>query len=68
MTEKYGFMVRKDSKGWWVALPHQCDEWVIAGDWSGTDHAEAVASLTEFIAEAQEALAALREQREFGES
>ena len=39
-----------------VQLPHQCDEWVISDD---RDKADAVADLEQFIAEAQNALAAL---------
>lgn len=35
-------------------LPHQCDAWRIAGeDFSGVTHAEALAELGRFIAEAQ---------------
>lgn len=53
---------------WEVHLPHQCSAWDIAGEsgWEGEPHADAVAALEKFIAEAQEALAALREEREFG--
>ena len=59
---------RVPTDDWVVELPHQCDAWSIAGeDGEGVAHAEAVASLEAFIAEAQEALAALREQREFGD-
>lgn len=56
---------------WHVDLPHQCDGWTIAGGDYGSDaptHAEAVADLEAFIAEAQAALVALRERREVGGS
>jgi hypothetical protein len=53
------------SEDWIVELPHQCDAWTIAGDnYDSVPHAEAVAELEKFIAEAQSALAALREGRE----
>jgi hypothetical protein len=62
--EKSGFhfMVEPGKHGGWtVRLPHQCDSWDIAGDdgWYGVEHAEAVARLTQFIAEARSALDAL---------
>lgn len=42
---------------WKVELPHQCDEWKITEDYYGyVSHESAVASLNNFIAEAQEAL------------
>jgi len=51
--------------GWRVYLPHQCDAWEIAaGPAGGVPHAEAVRDLETFIAQAQVALAALREERE----
>jgi len=47
--------------GWRVFLPHQCDDWDVAGEeHDGIPHAEAVAALERFIAEAQVALAKLR--------
>lgn len=52
---------------WMVALPHQCDSWVISSEdtWGGYEpHDVAVARLEAFIAEATEALTALRERRE----
>jgi hypothetical protein len=55
---------------WRVSLPHQCDEWVISAGRAyadGVSHTEAVAELERFIAEAQEALAALRKEREVTE-
>lgn len=55
----------RDGEGWQVYLPHQCSSWDIAGDgYEGVPHAEAVAELERFIAEAQVALAALRAERE----
>lgn len=58
---------------WSVTLPHQCDTWDIAGEGAldrhvddAVPHSEAVAELERFVAEAQEALTALREGREFG--
>jgi len=45
---------------WTVSLPHQCDEWeIVPYDF----HAPAVAALEKFIAEAQQALEALRGMR-----
>jgi len=46
---------------WSVSLPHQCDEWEITD--CADDYAAVVAGLEKFIAEAQQALAALREMR-----
>jgi hypothetical protein len=58
-----------DPPHWQVHLPHQCDNWeIIGGDYSGASQAEAVAELERFIAEAQQALVALREGREFGDA
>jgi|SRR5215218_3676299 len=65
---------------WKVSLPHQCDRWAIVEDWhppgadpqdwdswmTGTPQKEAAEILERFIAEAQEALAALRAGREYG--
>lgn len=51
--------------GWRVYLPHQCDEWDIPDRFS-VPHGEAVARLEAFIAEAAEALEALRRGEEFG--
>jgi hypothetical protein len=55
---------------WQVHLPHQCGTWDIAGEgdfWSGVPHAEAVADLERFIAEAQAALEALRAEQPYGD-
>jgi hypothetical protein len=72
MSKPFGFAVEpepiwgsdgyaQDVTGWRVYLPHQCDAWDIAGEMSaGAPHAEAVAALELFIAEAQVALAQLR--------
>lgn len=52
---------------WLVYLPHQCDAWVISSEdvWYGYEpHDVAVSRLEAFIAEATEALTALRERRE----
>lgn len=51
--------------GWRVFLPHQCDEWMVSGSYHGVPHGVAVAALERFIAEASEALEALRQEREF---
>lgn len=54
--------------GWEVRLPHQCSTWDIVGGeaWVETsDHAVAIAEFERFIAEAQQALTALREGRAF---
>jgi hypothetical protein len=75
MSEPFGFKVRHITEDgdtfepvdqWKVELPHQCEAWTIAGVkyYDGVPHAEAVAELTRFIAEAQSALAALVERRE----
>lgn len=54
---------------WLVYLPHQCDDWDIAGEYGGAvSHESAIASLEAFITQAQEALVALREEREHGAS
>ena len=67
----YGFTVwnfpRQGEDAWYVALPHQCDSWDIvprdADPYRGSDgapHEQAVADMELFIAEAQQALAALK--------
>lgn len=81
MSEKFGIRVQhprdynddgdlvvSDATTWRVFLPHQCDDWDIAGGrWDGGESkVDAVASLEKFIAEAQEALEALKAQREYG--
>jgi hypothetical protein len=61
----FGFRVEIDQEGGWaVSLPHQCDRWDIAGESDpffvgGVPHAEAVAELRQFVAEANAALTAL---------
>lgn len=50
---------------WKVYLPHQCEEWEITGHAETLD--SAIVSLEQFIAEANEALEALRERREMGD-
>ena len=75
MSERFGFTVRRTKhwqtkeRGWSVSLPHQCDQWDIVGrDYTGVpDHAKAVADLERFLAEGAAALAALRDEQEFGE-
>lgn len=68
MSEPFGFRVEKTGLAdlWKVELPEQYDPWTIAGVkyYGGVPHAEAVAELTRFIAEAQVALVALTERRE----
>ena len=70
----FGFTVKRATRtgsgpdDWCVFLPHQCEDWDITGDGehyaAGPPHAEAVADLAAFIAEAQNALDALKERRE----
>lgn len=69
MSESFGFRVEVDSDDLWsVELPHQCDEWGIANVkyHGGVSHEVAVAELERFIAEATDALTALRERRTVG--
>jgi len=52
---------------WEVSLPHQCDSWSItSGDdiKNGLPHEEAVARLSDFITQAQGALASLIRKQE----
>jgi hypothetical protein len=71
-----------DPPRWQVYLPHQCDSWAILTEWAapgtenqtspwpwmtGGSQADAVAALERFIAEAQEALAALKAGQEYGD-
>lgn len=68
-SKPFGITVRRAEGGWAVYLPHQCDQWMIAGEiaWGdGVPQVEAVAALEHLIAEAQRALAALRAEEEFG--
>jgi len=65
---------------WRVYLPHQCDEWTITDEQPsmeeflakptttvhGTTHEAAIGALEAFIAEAQDALAALLRREEYG--
>jgi hypothetical protein len=59
-----------DPGTWVVHLPHQCENWDIAGEqlshnsFEGVEHDEAVKMLEAFIAEANVALAALMDKRE----
>lgn len=62
---EFGFEIKRpngDRDYWKVSLPHQCDDWSIAGGYSTdlTSHADVVAGLERFIAEARAALVALR--------
>jgi hypothetical protein len=71
MSEFDFTVMRDENGGWCVFLPHQCDKWDIAGEVDGSHadgvgHAEAVAALEKFIAEAQEALASLKSEQEMG--
>lgn len=70
----FGFAVRREPADidgpdqWKVSLPEQHDAWTITGrDYydSPLPHADAVAALERFIAEANEALTALRAEKEF---
>ena len=70
----FGFTVRHlpaeagEPGGWKVTLPEQHDEWTITGpDYYAppVSHPEAVAALERFITEANEALNALRAEKEF---
>ncbi|GAA0550251.1 hypothetical protein GCM10010172_35450 [Paractinoplanes ferrugineus] len=52
-----------EEQGWKVSLPHQCDSWAITADSdydSPVPKAEAVARLSQFIAEAQGVLEQIR--------
>lgn len=71
-TEPYGIAVTHlpaqphRNEGWNVSLPHQCDRWDIAGtEYDPVTHADAIAFLEQFIAEATEALAALQAGNEY---
>lgn len=57
---------------WFVSLPHQCSDWMISPEdeydtGEVASHEAAVARLEAFIIEAQEALKALKDRREFGQ-
>ncbi len=55
---------------WAVCLPHQCQTWDIAGEGdypSGVPHAEALAELDAFIADAQRAREALATRQAYGD-
>lgn len=58
----FGLTVARGAHGgWWVRLPHQCDEWDIAGDrHEGEPYDEAVLQLEALVAEARTALENLR--------
>lgn len=54
--------------GWKVCLPHRCGEWRIDDgffSYEGTDQQAALAELDQFIAEAQQARAALARGDEY---
>ena len=57
-----------DITGWTVGLPHQCDGWdITGGDYSSpATHERAIALLRGFIEQAQAAMEALVDEREFG--
>ena len=81
MDEQFGFKVRyqwterydtdENFGCWHVTLPHQCEDWEIAG-WKHLGYGEyglqtrdeAIASLTQFVAEAQHALEVLKSSPE----
>lgn len=57
-----------DPGKWSVSLPHQCDEWEIAGgDYDYVSHEEAVKELRQFIEEAKTALMYLETETEMDE-
>lgn len=67
---EHGKMVEDGT--WDVYLPHQCDQWSIAGsddNYSddGVAQDKAIDELRSFIAEAQAALESLKSGQEFGE-
>lgn len=65
--ETYERLPAAPDSPWRAYLPHQCDAWDIAGDeHEGVPRAEAVTELEAFIAEAQQALAALRNSQPYG--
>jgi hypothetical protein len=73
VVSQFGFEVHRDDayddepERWRVQLPHQCDAWSIAGDgYDGEPYDKAIASLETFIAEAQQAMVALRQKKEHG--
>lgn len=73
VKKRRGGRLVEAGEGWAVFLPHQCDTWDIAGAGEGADPFgrgvpldEACAQLESFIAEATDALEALRQAREFG--
>ncbi len=66
---RFGFMVKSHgAEGFSVSLPHQCQEWDVAGehDYRGVSVTEALSALTDFIDEAESARAALVAGQEFG--
>lgn len=69
--EVFYFQARhpKDVSGWQVRLPHQCQEWDIVPDpyEDAVSQEKAIEGLEAFIAEAQQALEALRKGESFGE-
>ncbi len=75
MSEPFGFEVEYHEEesefepaGWCVSLPHQCDRWDIAGDYCHPMPLDdAIAEFERFIAEANEALSALRAGRNWPE-
>lgn len=71
MSKDFEFIVRRgwaDRSKWQVCLPHQCDEWEIAGGgFNEVPHSEAVVILESFIDQAQKALAALKAKKELNE-
>lgn len=63
----YEFTVSRDGGGWMVYLPTQGDNLMISGDYlKERPHVKAVEDLEAFIMQAQEALAALYAQKEYG--
>lgn len=76
MSKPFGFEVEyvdepwvdDNTPGWQVTLPHQCERWRIDADShyaDPTNQDHALAALDAFIAEAQQARAALAAGREY---
>jgi hypothetical protein len=63
----FGFQVTSKDDAWEVSLPHECGRWMVAGDVNYeeyVDHYKAVQEMEQFVDEAQQALAALRNRQE----
>lgn len=58
LTGTYAEAPRREFDNWCVELPHQCEEWEIA---DASSKEEALAAMEAFVANANQALEALRE-------